>query len=420
MKRFLALILSTAMVFSLTACGGVGGISGKSQELTAGYTAQSRNDLGYTTPGYNGAGATTALGLSLLQYHLQNEDEGLVSPLSVLYALAMTMNGAADETLEQMETALHGTTADWNTFLYYLLETTEEHQGELHLANAIWLRDEEDRLTVKESFLQTITDYYHAPAYAAPFDQSTVREINNFVNKHTDGMIEDILDEISPLAAIYLVNALGFEAEWQEKYQPAQVRQGVFTEADGEFETVDFLHSAEHTYITCGGAGGFLKYYRGGDYAFAALLPPPGESAREYVDTLTSHDLHAALTNHSYRDVIAAIPRFEEDSSMELSAALKALGMTDLFDEDDADLTAMGTSTMGNLYVSRVLHETAISVTPQGTKAGAATAVEVNDAAAAPSEEPPVEIILDRPFVYLIVETGSMTSLFMGVMSDLD
>ena len=105
---------------------------------------------------------------------------------------------------------------------------------------------------------------------------------------------------------------------------------------------------------------------------------------------------------------------------MELSQTLKAMGMTDLFDEDDADLTAMGASTMGNLYVSRVLHETAISVTPQGTKAGAATAVEVNDAADAPSEEPPVEIILDRPFVYLIVETGSMTPLFMGVMSDLD
>ena len=418
MKRFLALILSLAMVFSLTACGGVS--AGKSRELTAQHSGKVRVDIGYTTPGYSGPGAATAVGLSLLQHQLQTEDDALVSPLSVLYALGMTMNGAAGNTLEQMETALYGNTADWNTFLYYLLETTEEHQGELHLANAIWLRDEEDRLTVKESFLQTITDYYHAPAYAAPFDQSTVREINNFVNKHTDGMIEDILDEISPLAAIYLVNALGFEAEWQEKYQPAQVRQGVFTEADGEFETVDFLHSAEHTYITCNDADGFLKYYRGGDYAFAALLPKEGHNAKDYVASLTAADLCEALENHSYRDVIAAIPQFEEEFSMELSTALKAMGMTDLFDEDDADLTAMGTSTMGNLYVSRVLHETAISVTPQGTKAGAATAVEVNDAAAAPSEEPPVEIILDRPFVYLIVETGSMTPLFMGVMSDLD
>ena len=418
MKRFLALMLSLVMVFSLTACGGVGG--GKSRELTAQHSGKVRVDLGYTTPGYSGPGAATAVGLSLLQHQLQTEDDTLVSPLSVLYALGMTMNGASGNTLEQMETALYGNTADWNTFLYYLLETTEAHQGELHLANAIWLRDEENRLAVNEEFLQNITDFYHAPAYAAPFDASTVREINNFVNKHTDGMIEEILDEISPLAAIYLVNALGFEAEWQEKYQPTQVRQGVFTEADGEFETVNFLHSAEHTYITCNDAGGFLKYYRGGDYAFAALLPPPGQSVREYADTLTAHDLHEALTNHSYRDVIAAIPQFEEDCSMELSAALKALGMTDLFDEDDADLTAMGTSTMGNLYVSRVLHETAISVTPQGTKAGAATAVEVNDAAAAPSEEPPVEIILDRPFVYLIVETGSMTPLFMGVLSEID
>ncbi len=419
MKRFLALILSLAMVFSLTACG-QSGVSKKSHELTATYTAQSRNDLGYTTPGYNGTGATTALGLALLQHHLQDEDEGLVSPLSVLYALAMTMNGAAGNTLEQMEDVLHGSVADWNTFLTWLLEDTEEHQGQFHLANALWLRDEEDRLMINESFLQSVTDYYQAPAYAAPFDESTIRDINNFVREHTDGMIDEILDEISPLAAIYLVNALGFEAEWQEKYQPGQVRQGVFTEADGEFETVDFLHSAEHTYITSNDADGFLKYYRGGDYAFAALLPKEGQNVKDYVASLTAADLCEALENHSYRDVIAAIPQFEEDSSIELSDTLKTMGMTDLFDEDDADLTAMGSSTMGNLYVSRVLHETAISVTPQGTKAGAATAVEVNDAAAAPSEEPPVEIILDRPFVYLIVETGSMTPLFMGVMSDLD
>ncbi len=418
MKRVFSLVLALSMVLSLTACGSVGG--GKSRELTAGNSSKIRVDVGYVTPGYSGPHAAANLGVALLQQQLQTEDDALVSPLSVLYALGMTMNGASGETLEQMETALQGSMADWNTFLYWLMEDVGEKEGELHLANAIWLRDEEDRLTVKEEFLQNITDFYHATAYAAPFDASTVREINNFVNKHTDGMIEDILDEISPLAAIYLVNALGFEAEWQEKYQPTQVRQGVFTEADGEFETVDFLHSAEHTYITCNGADGFLKYYRGGDYAFAALLPPEEQIATEYVASLTGSDLHQALTNHSYRDVIAAIPQFEEDCSMELSQTLKAMGMSDLFDEDDADLTAMGTSTMGNLYVSRVLHETAISVTPQGTKAGAATAVEVNDAAAAPSDEPPVEVILDRPFVYLIVETGSMTPLFMGVLSDVD
>ena len=419
MKRFFALMLSLAMVFSLTACGQSGGVSGKSHELTATYTAQERNDLGYTTPGYNGSGATTALGLALLQHHMEEDYEGLVSPISVLYALGMTMNGAAGDTLEQMEDALRGTTADWNTFLTWLLEDTEEHQGSLHLANAIWLRDEEDRLTVKESFLQDITDYYHAPAYAAPFDDSTVRDINGFIEKHTDGMIRDVLEEISPLAAVYLVNALGFEAEWREKYQPGQVQKGTFTSADGEAENVDFLHSAEHTYITCKDAHGFLKYYRGGDYAFAALLPPEGQHVKDYVAALTAADLCEALENHRYRDVIAAIPQFEQRCSMELSEGLKALGMTDLFHEDNADLSALGSSTMGNLYVSSVLHETAISVTPQGTKAGAATVVEVNDAAAAPSEEPPVEVILDRPFLYMLVETNTMTPLFMGVLGDI-
>ena len=419
MKRFLALTLSLMMLFCLTACGQSRGVSGKSHELTAGYTAQSRDDLAYTTPGFSGPHAAASLGLSLLQHRLQSEDDGLVSPLSVLYALGMTMNGASGETLEQMETALHGSAADWNTFLTWLLENSGEHQGELHLANALWLRDEEDRLTVKESFLQAVTDYYHAPAYAAPFDASTVRDINGFVNKHTNGMIEDILDEIPDAAVMYLVNALGFEAEWQEKYQPGQVRKGIFTDTDGETETVDFLHSAEHTYFTCNEAEGFMKYYRGGDYAFAAILPPEGQTAKDYLSTLSANDLCDALENNRYRTVIAALPQFEDDCSMELSDALEAMGMTDLFDVGSADLSAMGSSTRGNLYVSRVLHKTAITVTPLGTKAGAATAVAVADGADMREEEP-AYITLDRPFIYLLVETNSMTPLFMGLMGDVD
>lgn len=419
MKRFLALILSLAMVFSLTACGQSSGVSKKSHELTATYTAQARDDLGYTTPGYNGSHATTALGLSLLQYHLQSEDEGLVSPLSVLYALGMTMNGASGDTLAQMEDVLHGSVADWNTFLTWLLEDTEEHQGQLHLANAIWLRDEEDRLTVNEGFLQDITDYYHAPAYAAPFDESTVRDINGFVNKHTDGMIKDILTEIPYDAVMYLVNALGFEAEWQDPYEPGQVREGTFTNTAGESKTVDFLHSGEHAYFSCNDAEGFLKYYRGGDYAFAAILPKEGQSVEDFLSTLTANDLHDALLNNRYRDVIAAIPQFEEDCSMELSAALEAMGTTDLFDMSSADLSAMGSSTRGKLYVSRVLHKTAITVTPMGTKAGAATMVEAADGAA-PEIEEPAYITLDRPFMYLLVETNTMTPLFMGVLGDVD
>ena len=349
-----------------------------------------------------------------------SEENTLVSPLSVLLALAITANGAEGETKAQMEALIGGEIPlqELNEYLKTFAESLYSGEGaKLSVANSIWFR--ETGFIPNEDFLRTNANYYNASAYKAPFDDSTVRDINGFIEKHTDGMIRDVLDEISPLAAVYLVNALGFEAEWQEKYQPHQVREGIFTSAEGETENVDFLHSAEHTYITCNDAHGFLKYYRGGDYAFAALLPPEGQHVKDYVASLTAADLCEALENHRYRDVIAAIPQFEQRCSMELSEGLKALGMTDLFHEDNADLSALGSSTMGNLYVSRVLHETAISVTPQGTKAGAATVVEVNDAAAAPPEEEPAKVILDRPFLYMLVETNTMTPLFMGVLGDI-
>ena len=343
----------------------------------------------------------------------------LISPLSVLCALAMTANGAEEETLAQMEEVLGMTTEELNLYLYsYMKNLPQGDKYKLSLANSIWFTEDE-RFTVNQDFLQTNADYYGADIYKAPFDKQTLKDINNWVKQNTDGMIPEILDQIPPEAIMYLVNALAFEAEWSEIYEKHQVKDGEFTKEDGTKQDVKFMYGSEGTYFEDEKATGFMKRYKGGKYAFVAMLPNEGVSVSEYIASLDGESLNALLANPQYATVRTSIPKFETEYKVDMSDILQSMGMTEAFDMYNADFEGLGTSTDGNIYISRVLHKTFISVGEKGTKAGAATIVEMNDCAAAEPTEPK-EVYLDRPFVYMLVDCENNIPFFIGTMMDVN
>lgn len=361
------------------------------------------------------AAAITDFALRLFQSGAQEGQNALISPLSVLYALGMTANGAEGETLAQMESVLGLDRDTLNAWLHtYTASLAYSKSCTLELANSIWFR-EGDSFAVNEDFLQTNADYYGAGLYSAAFDSSTVNAINRWVKENTDGMIPEMIDEISEEAVMYLINALSFDATWQTIYTKNSVRDGTFTTEDGEQRQAELMYSRETMYLEDENAVGFLKYYTGGRYAFAALLPDEGVSVADYVEGLTGARLYALLNQPVGATVLAAIPRFEGETTLELNDVLKSMGMTDAFDPEAADLSAMGTSAGGSLYISQVLHKTFISVDERGTRAGAAASVSVDDGA---SPEEPKLVYLDRPFVYFLIDCATGLPFFIGTMMD--
>ncbi len=356
----------------------------------------------------------------LFQNSLTEGENTLVSPLSVMCALAMTANGANGDTLGEMETVL-GLSADELNALFRTMMNRlnmEEEGLRFHLANSIWFTDDE-RFTVNRDFLQTNADYYGAGVYRAPFNDSTLKDINDWVNDNTDGMIPSILDEIPDEAVMYLINALAFDGEWAVPYEEYQVSPGDFTLEDGTKKTVDFMRSQEDVYLENGDTTGFIKYYKGGKYAFAALLPKEGTTVSDYAASLDGDRLVRILNSARNTAVETALPKFETSYDTELSDVLKAMGMPTAFDGKTADFTGLGTSTAGNIFISRVLHKTYISVSEQGTKAGAATAVEMVDECAMEYVEPK-RVILDRPFIYMLIDCETNLPFFIGALADID
>lgn len=338
----------------------------------------------------------------------------LISPVSVLSAMGMTANGAAGNTLSQMEEVFGLTKDKTNQILnLYIRSLPDEDKLKVSIANSIWFR-EGGRIDVNRNFLQTNANYYDAGVYKAKFDADTLKSINDWVKRETGGMIENILDEIPDEAMMYLINALSFDAEWENIYYENEVRKDQFKAEDGSMQTTDMMFSTESTYIKDEKAKGVIKNYAGGQYAFMALLPDEGVSISDYVNTLTGEKLQKLIREAENTPVFTMMPKFESEYSIEMSDILKGMGMTDAFDEKKADLTGLGTSPEGNLYISRVIHKTAIEVNEKGTKAGAATVVEVAVESAAPME--PNEVLLNRPFVYLIIEKETGLPLFMGTL----
>lgn len=415
-KRMLAGALSIALILSaLLSLSGCADTTVQAADLMVGVKA---NTVGANVDlTGDDAGAVGGFAVKLFQNSMVPNENILVSPFSVLCALAMTANGAKGETLAQMENVFGLPVSELNAYLHaYLNYLPSGDKYKVSVADSIWFKDDES-LKVEPGFLQTNADYYGASIYKADLDDTTLKDINTWVSNNTDGMIENILDKIPDAAVMYLINALAFNAEWEDIYREDQVSDGTFTTESGNTRDVKMMYNTESRYLDDGSATGFLKYYADRKYAFAALLPNEGGSVADYIASLTGDGLMSTLSNARDIEVKTAIPKFKSEYSVEMSDILKTMGMTDAFDMDLADFTGLGKSEAGNIFISRVLHKTYIAVDEKGTKAGAATVVEMLAGGAAPSDE--ITVYLDRPFVYMLIDCETNLPIFFGTVMDI-
>lgn len=372
----------------------------------------------------NGTKTTSVLAadfaVKLFQNSMDERQNTLISPLSVLSALAMTANGAKGDTLSQMEELFGVSLSELNPYLKsYLTSLPQGEKYKLHTANSIWVK-KLDGFTVNDDFLQKTKDNFNAAVMEEPFDSSTLNKVNQWVELETDGMIDGILSEISEEDVVYLINALAFDAEWQNIYLESQIQDGFFTIEDGSRQEAEYMYSEEDKYLQDDNAQGFIKYYADEAYAFAALLPNEDTSIADYAASLTGGRLYSILSNAQDTTVNAAIPKFESEYSVNMKQILQQLGMVNAFDPEYSDFSGIGISKDGPLFISEVIHKSCLKLDEKGTKAGAATAVIMaQESAYIPLEEPKT-VYLDRPFVYMIIDCEENLPVFMGAVMTMD
>ena len=471
-KMFLTITIIAAMLLStvLSGCGNVAQSLGKSGDLMKGITVDTGVSDQDMEEAFSKGGGENYCNFAveffktsaLNKGEVSDEDSGnlLLSPLSVIYAMSMVSNGAEGMTRTQLLTALTegkysgeiicGTSStgegdiydefqdNLNNYLraymnlvinrlsydeknikdFYGSESKNMKPGELHVANSIWFK-KDPQLKVEKDFLEINGKYYNAGIRETEFNEAARRDINKWIEENTGGMIKDMLKEIPEEAIMYLINALAFEGSWEETYEDYQVEEGEFF-GESQNTKVEFMTGSENNYLEDELATGFIKPYMGYHYGFVGLLPNEGVSLDEYIDSLTGENIHNMIVNRSYSQVIATMPKFEEKSSLNLVETFKTLGVIDAFDINAADFSKLGSHGQDNIRIGRILHDTYINVDENGTKAGAATIVEMLAESAMEGEyEPPKVVTLDRPFVYMLVDLEQGIPLFIGAIRDL-
>ncbi len=356
------------------------------------------------------------LSVKMLQETLTQDDKNeLVSPLSAALCLALIANGANGNTLTQLESLFGMDIDSFNQAMYaYTSSLPSTADCEVNIANSIWMKENE--LNVEPAFLQTNADWYGAQAYSAPFNNTTLQDINNWCYNQTKGKIAKAISDLPEDVLMILINALDFDAKWNKKYETDDIRDRNFYNHEGDTSTVKMLYSTEYTYLYDDYAMGFTRAYKGNNYSFVGILPDAGVDIYEYISTLSGEGWRAMWNERVTHTVHAGIPEFEYDVDLNLSKPLQALGVTDMFDRNLADFSSIDKTLP--LYCSLIKQKAKVQLDRNGTKLSAITFGFLNGGSAPPPQDD-VYIILDRPFVYAVVDNSNGLPLFMGAVTNL-
>ena len=349
------------------------------------------------------------------------DENVMVSPASVMIALDMAAAGAKKDSLRQL-TDLFAEGQDpllQQAYAAALMDKINNSKDvKFACANAVWNNSRLLGDKVNTRYVDYIHETFLAEYRVTEFNKKTCDEINGWICDHTDKKIENMLDELDPGTVMVLVNAITFDAKWDEPYEKDNVQDGEFTASDGHTQKATFLSDTSYNYFETDKATGFLKNYKGGEYAFLAILPKDTSvSANEFAKSFTSADYEAFINSRTgeYR-VHSRMPEFKSDFKLLMNDTVKNLGAKDIFEPGLADFSGIA-GAPGDIYVSKVLHQTHIEVDAQGTKASAATVVSMTKNAAVEETSNDRYVNCDRPYVYAIVDTGTMAPVFIGTVN---
>lgn len=410
-------------------CGTVPNSSTITTEMPQNFSGTQKAPEAGMIPGNEELRGLSNASLNVFYNTIKEGEEGenvLLSPASLAFALTIAENGASGDTLSQMEEYTNGgiPVEDMNKLLNYTsYKLNNAEDVKWGVANSLWFNDN-GTCKLEDEFVRKAIEFYDAEIFQKEFEPSIVNDINSWVYKKTNKMIDNVINDFSSDAMLFIVNAIAFEGEWEEQYlNEAVMEHQTFTNANGtETECVQLI-STEDRYFKLGEGIGFIKPYKGGEYSFVGILPDEGVSTEEYIKGLVENgeDFSEAVRNAEYGEVVVYLPEFENDyKNDEMKEIYKKMGMDLPFNKEKAEFKGIFTNdATSQVWIEKIIHKTHIEVDREGTKAAAVTVVEMDKCEACISPIDPVIINLDRPFVYAIVDNETGVPVFLGVENNM-
>ena len=330
----------------------------------------------------------------------------VVSPYSAGVALSMLEEGAGGQTKVELDNALNGC-----LFKGDKLDGGEEVV--VKSANSLWL---DSNFSVRNRYVSTLQGDYDALVETLRFsDPATVRAINNWCSENTEGKIDEILKELSPGDVMVLLNALYFNAPWQDEFDASLTSKADFRGQSGTTK-VDMMHrKGLYNYAEYQGCQMIELPYRGGVYSMFVVLPPSGmriDDVRPYVNEGIYKE---AMNMLSPSQVRFSMPKLKLETELLLNDVLENMGVRTAF---SAAADFKGIAQTGPLAVSQVKQKCYIDITESGTEAAAVTSITVRMTSLRPETDVKT-MTVDRPYVFFIADRENSDILFAGKIVNL-
>jgi serine protease inhibitor len=400
---------------------------------------------GATTPG-PAAQATNQLGVDLYRQLATGDGNLCISPYSIDNALAMTFVGADGETRSEMARVLHfpnggnmpasfsalqQSLEQMSVKTEKLVEDSKKFGGPsepitLNIANRLFAQK---GYQFRDAFISLVKQNFGGAFEALDFAADpplATQHINKWVADQTHDKIRDLIpaDALNKLTRLVLANALYLKAPWADAFSDKTTQPELFFVRGGDPVNLPMMRKrSEHFgYARREGFTVVSLPYVGDDLQFVVLLPDEVNGLRTLESKLTA-DVLATCAKLEQRDVDLHLPKFKlQPPTIALAETFQALGMKTAFDipQGSANFDKIAPRKPNDyLYISNIFHKTFIDVDEKGTEAAAATAVAMMRATGlAQPKPPPIEVKVDRPFVYAIQHVPSGVCLFLGRVTD--
>lgn len=354
-------------------------------------------------------------GLELLNRIISSEEQPnlMISPASMSMVLCMAYNGAESTTRDAFEMVMeYGdlTRDEINEIMRELIEVLEiqTKRNHVELANSAWYPG---YLQVNQEFIGRIEHHYDAQVQELDFSSpGAVGTINDWCSDHTDGQIDHIIDLIDEDVVMVLLNALYFNCFWEYEFDPEDTREVPFyTEDDQLFGEVEMM-SVESDFRSLY-ADEFQAVelpYRDHHFSMYIFLPHENTTVAQLVEQLDGeiwNDWLSEFTENEEMEV--TMPKFKFEYERSVKEDLVEMGLGPAF-SGEADFSGIGA---GDIFLSDVIQKTCIDVNEKGTSAMSISWISLGMGATPP-------MLVDRPFLFMIVENSSKSILFAGRVSE--
>ncbi|XP_019943788.1 serpin peptidase inhibitor, clade F (alpha-2 antiplasmin, pigment epithelium derived factor), member 2b [Paralichthys olivaceus] len=348
------------------------------------------------------AASVQRLGVQLLQ-NLQTTPEQpnvIISPFSISLALSQLALGAVNETEELLMHHLHQHTLPcYHHALHNVL--MQLRNNDLQIATRIFLRQ---GFEPKQDFINESQRLYDSD----PAVLESLEQINEWVEKATQGKMTDFLSALPPNVLLMLINAVHFKGEWKARFDPRFTTRGVFYLDDKRMVDVEVMEDAKHPlsfYIDNELEAQVARFPFQKSMSLLVVMPLSGQiNVSSLLPKLNISSLYEHLPKE--RAVQVKVPKFKLEYGQELQDVFTKLGLGELF--SSPNLSDMAD---GPLLVSSVIHKSSMEINEEGAEAAAATTVIISRASN-PSFH------LTQPFFFALMDDMTQVPTFMGIINN--